>query len=124
MKRNRNSFVRLNIQHQGVRRKVLPAKYQVRRPPELNGDFSDPAWKPLAGPNVKRNTGPPPVVDQNFCRDESFYRRILFYAGFLPVPRQQRRVPWHAPWTILPAHNVSLDTLLGERANRLQHFNF
>jgi len=75
----RNSFFRLNVQHQLVGHEVLDgrvAEQHKRRPPELYHDVSIAHRHPFTGAQIKGNVGPAPVVDQQLHGDKCFSARI------------------------------------------------
>ena len=102
-KRQRNPFLRLNIQHQPVGLKIVAAEYHVRRILESNSHFGPRLGQPLARPQIKGHTAPSPVVDKQLQRYVSFGCRIGVHAFFLGITGDRSPVRRSRP--ILPAHH-------------------
>src|SRR5882724_4399338 len=67
-----NPFVRLNVQDEAVGFGFTAAKDDVRSTLVLDDDLGSAFGKTFAGAEIKRNVGPAPIVDEEFCGDERF----------------------------------------------------
>src|ERR1700730_13103572 len=75
----RDALVRLDVNDQTICFKITHAgvaKEDKGGAPELDHDFSYTARKALAGPQIKRNAGPTPIIDLQFQGHECFGVRI------------------------------------------------
>src|SRR6059036_2442796 len=81
------------------------------------GTFAPIARETLAGADVVRRVGPPPVVDVELRRDERLGHRVWIDARLLPVPRNLLAVD-------VAASVLAADDVLGAgRVHRLQHLH-
>ncbi len=94
----------------------------VRRGAEIHNDTGVTARQPLAGSNVKRDTGPAPIGDLGAQRDKGFGPAVGRNAGLVAVP-------WHGAAGngsrgVLTSHHMLGQGLRRPRAQRAQHLEF
>src|ERR1700683_932737 len=109
-----------NAEHIGRERR---ARRRIEKNPryriELDRDLARALGQPLSGAQIKRYSGPAPILDKALERDESLELRVRRDVLLLPV--SFRVLPADEPLGVLAAHYPSLDVFAGERAQGAQH---
>src|SRR6267378_4660365 len=121
-KRNGDAFIGLNVQYQPVGLHLAFAENDVRRAPELDHDFRGALGKALAGSKIERNTGPSPIVDQQFGGNKGLGPGGGVDAGLLAVAGHGLVADFSG--RILAANDVLRHHSQIEGADRLQDLQF
>src|SRR5712664_3772030 len=106
--RNGDAFIGLNVQYQPVGFHLAFAENDVRRAPELDHDFRGALGKALAGSKIERNTGPSPIVDQQFGGNKGLGPGAGVDIGLLPVAGDGPVA--YFSWRILAANEIGRAT--------------
>jgi hypothetical protein len=116
----RDRLLRLDPEAQHVRRELaaLVLKIVVRDALELDGDLRNARGRPFAGPDVERDPGPAPVVEDEL--DGRVRRGLGVRRDVLLLPVARNRLPFDDSRSVLAAHRPVVRRLFRERPDRLQ----
>ena len=124
LKLQRYSFIGLNAYSQQIRQERfagIGVEQNLGYSFKMDVDFGDSDRQAFSGAEIKRNTGPAPIVDEDLQGGESFGEGILGDALFLEIAADVLSV--NLTGGILGPSHVITDAFAGHRPEGLEEFD-
>src|SRR3984893_9589780 len=118
-----NTFIGLNVNDQAIGFQIADrgvAEKDERRAAKLNPAFGVALRKALAGAQVKRNTGPTPIVNLQFQSDKRFGVRITSDVRFTAI--SDHSLGTDGAWAVLATNHTGEDFFRTKRLNGVENF--